>query len=126
MHTNTSKTAAIEAIIDRARQQLKISSLAAQAVLGELWRLIATQLASDLPNPFTEVDWYSRDMGFVLEAWREGIKEWTAAGFQGMTPRQIAIAAVLDDVAHDADSRIMSHMDHDQRAAVTVEFLVRA
>ena len=111
MHTNTSKTAAIEAIIDRARQQLKISSLAAQAVLGELWRLIATQLASDLPNPFTEVDWYSRDMGFVLEAWREGIKEWTAAGFQGMTPRQIAIAAVLDDVAHDADG----HGEHEIR-----------
>ncbi len=37
----------------------------------------------------------------------------------------ILIAVFLPDTV-TSNSRIMSHMDHDQRAAVTVEFLVRA
>jgi hypothetical protein len=99
MHTNTSIAATVESIKDRAKQQLQTSVIAAQAVLAELWRMVATRLADEVPNPFSGIDWYSFDMDIVLEAWRAGIKEWRDAGFQGMTPGQIALAAALDAVA---------------------------
>lgn len=101
MHDTHSTEEALRFIVERARQQLSVSDRAAKTILGEMWRIIATHITPNVINPFARIDWHSFDMGIVLRAWRDGIKEWQDAGFQGMTPGQIAISAALDDVAND-------------------------
>jgi hypothetical protein len=75
------------------------NSAGAMAVLAPVAQDIAQTIAHMRCGPFYDISWHDLDYAPALQAWRSGIVEWKGANFEGMTPGQIGLSALLDSIA---------------------------